>query len=121
MSLKQQFVQLSQRIRQLYEQGQYEQALEMAIELREQIRQHLGEEDPSFASSVNSMAVLYEAIGNYAYASSLYRQALQLRRTFLGKEHPSVAITLDNLGGLYFNPFRDNSTSEKRNKFRVTK
>lgn len=40
-------------------------------------------------------------MGNYAEAESLYRQALDIRRTALGEEHPDMAHTLTYLAALY--------------------
>ena len=47
-------------------------------------REAVGEEHPSFASSLDRLAELYQAMGNYAAAEPLYQQALGIRRTNLG-------------------------------------
>ncbi|MDF5712167.1 MAG: tetratricopeptide repeat protein, partial [Nostoc sp. S4] len=39
--------------------------------------------------------------GRYSEAEPIYIQALALRRKLLGEEHPSVALSLNNLAALY--------------------
>ena len=40
-------------------------------------------------------------MGDYAKAEPLYKEALEIRRKVLGREHPDTATSLDNLAGLY--------------------
>ncbi len=51
----------------------------------------LGPEHPDTAGSLNNLAVLYRAMGDYAKAEPLYRRALAIREKALGKEHPDTA------------------------------
>ena len=51
---------LNQRALRLYEQGRYREALELAQEALAIARQLLGEEHPDYATSLNSLAVLYD-------------------------------------------------------------
>jgi tetratricopeptide (TPR) repeat protein len=44
-----------------------------------------------------------EEQGRYSEAEPLYRDALALCKRLLGEEHPSVAVSLNNLAGLYAN------------------
>ena len=99
-SLEEQAEQLSQQIVQLYQQGQYDQALIIARQVIEIRRATLSEEHPDFATSLNNLAVLYDSMGDYAQAEPLYRQAMEIRRTALGEEHPDFAQSLNNLAGL---------------------
>jgi tetratricopeptide (TPR) repeat protein len=69
-----------------------------ALELRKRL---LGDAHPSVASSLNSLALLYNSQGRYAEAEPLLQQALELRKRLLGEEHPSVASSLHNLAALY--------------------
>ncbi len=64
-------------------------------------RETLGEKHPQFASSLNNLALLYEAQGRYTEAEQLYQESLQLRREVLGNRHPDVATSLNNLAELY--------------------
>ncbi|MEM6435539.1 MAG: CHAT domain-containing tetratricopeptide repeat protein, partial [Cyanobacteria bacterium P01_D01_bin.115] len=53
------------------------------------------------ATSLNNLAVLYEAQGRYGEAEPRYQESLAIRREQLGNRHPSVATSLNNLAGLY--------------------
>jgi CHAT domain-containing protein/Tfp pilus assembly protein PilF len=61
----------------------------------------LGEQHPDYAVSLNSLAALYHAMGDYARAEPLYRQAREIRRKVLGEQHPDYAESLSNLAALY--------------------
>ena len=56
---------------------------------------------PEYAASLHDLARLYEAKGNTKQAEAFYRQALEIRRTTLGKGHPDYAQSLNDLGSLY--------------------
>jgi len=81
--------------------GQYAKALsplEQALHLRENA---LGSEHADVASSLNNLAVLYQAQGLYAQAEPLYKRALAIEEKVLGPDHPRVATGLNNLALLY--------------------
>jgi CHAT domain-containing protein len=44
---------------------------------------------------------LYRELGNYSQAEPLYQRSLAIWEKMLGKEHPHVATSLNNLAGLY--------------------
>ena len=46
---------------------------------------------PDFATDLNNLAALYYATDRYDEAEPLYRQAMEIRRTALGEEHPDFA------------------------------
>jgi tetratricopeptide (TPR) repeat protein len=46
--------------------------------------------------------LLYQAQGNYNGAKPLYQRSLAIREKALGREHPDVAASLNNLAALYF-------------------
>ena len=52
--------------------------------------------------SLSNLAELYTGQGRYAEAEPLYKRALAIDEKALGPEHPEVAISLNNLAGLYF-------------------
>ena len=60
-----------------------------------------GPKDSRLATSLNNLALLYDAQGQYAQAEPLYRRALAIWEQALVPEHPSVAISLNNLALLY--------------------
>jgi tetratricopeptide (TPR) repeat protein len=53
------------------------------------------------AQSLNSLAVLYQAQGDYAQALPLLQRALAICEKVLGAEHPNTATSLHNLALLY--------------------
>ena len=64
-------------------------------------RDHLGDEHPDVANSLNNLALLYYRQGRYSEVEPLYQEALAMRKRLLGDEHSSVALSLNNLAGLY--------------------
>ena len=64
----------------------------------------LGPEHPNVATSLNNLAELYRAQGQYAEAEPFYKRALAIWEKALGPEHPSVDISTPN-GRLVFGIF----------------
>ncbi len=60
-----------------------------------------GEQDPRLATSLNNLAVLYDAQGNYAQAEPFYQRAITIYEKALGPEHRDVAAAINNLAELY--------------------
>ncbi len=52
------------------------------------------------ATSLNNLALLYKAQGNYAEAEPLYRRSLAIWEKALGPEHPDVVQSLENYAAL---------------------
>ncbi len=61
----------------------------------------LGPDHPVTASSLNNLALLYQAQGKLTDAEPLHRRALEIRERVLGPDHPDTALSLNNLAGLY--------------------
>ncbi|MCH7778027.1 MAG: tetratricopeptide repeat protein [Gemmatimonadetes bacterium] len=57
-------------------------------------------DDVRLATSLNNLALLYEAQGRYAEAEPLYQRALAIREKALGPEPPDVATSLENYADL---------------------
>ena len=85
----------------LHERGQYADAEPLYKQAMEIRRTALGERHPSYATSLNNLAVLYRAMVRHADAEPLYKQAMEIRRTALGERHPDYANSLNNLAVLY--------------------
>jgi CHAT domain-containing protein/tetratricopeptide (TPR) repeat protein len=100
-AIKRQIARLQQRYSELYQAGQFEQALPVARDLCSLVRQRVGERHPDFARSLNDLGMLYHKMGDHAAALPLFRQALEVFRTALGEAHPDFATSLHNLGALY--------------------
>jgi len=92
---------LNQRVRQLIEQGKYQEAIpiaERAVEMAKRVR---GPEHSETADALNNLGLLFKKTRDYAKAEPLYREALQIRHKVLGSEHLDTATSLNNLGLLY--------------------
>jgi CHAT domain-containing protein len=50
---------------------------------------------------LNSLALLYRDMGEYAKAEPLYQRALKIREKALGPDHPDTATALNNLAYFY--------------------
>jgi tetratricopeptide (TPR) repeat protein len=90
----------NQRVFALYGQGKYREAVPLAERIAEQRKLLMGEKHPSYALSLNSLAMLYGTMGDYAKAEPLYLQARDIRKEALGEGHPSYALSLNNLAVL---------------------
>ena len=49
------------------------------------------------ARSLNNMAELYEAMGDYAKAEPLFNEALEIRQKVLGREHSDMDNSISSL------------------------
>src|SRR5262249_1407097 len=86
---------LGQQVAHLYQRGQYERAMELAVRACDLARVPRGERHPAFAANLNNLALLYQARGNYTAAEPLYCQAQEIARAVLGEEHPNFATSLN--------------------------
>ena len=92
---------LNAQIKQLYQQGKYEEAVPPAQEALRVAEATFGPEHRNFATSLNNLAELYRQQGRYADAEPLYKRALAIWEKTLGPDHPDVAFSLNNLATLY--------------------
>jgi CHAT domain-containing protein/Tfp pilus assembly protein PilF len=92
---------LDQRVSILRSAGKSQEALTLAQEALEIRKKVLGEEHPHYASSLNSLAGIYMAMGDYTRSEPLYRQALEIMKKVLGEEHPGSANSANNLAEIY--------------------
>jgi CHAT domain-containing protein/tetratricopeptide (TPR) repeat protein len=100
-AIRQQIDEKNLQMAELYRQGRYEDAVPIAVQVRELTRQDLGEDHPDYAASLNNLAELYRAMGNYAAAEPLYRRAIEIDLKALGENHPGYATDLNNLAALH--------------------
>jgi tetratricopeptide (TPR) repeat protein len=93
--------QLNQRFFELYEQGQYSQAVivaEQALALGQQLWR---DEHPYIATSLNNLGLVYQLQGRFDAAVSLYEKALAMSKRLFPYDHPDLATSLNNLAGIY--------------------
>lgn len=63
-------------------------------------------------TSLNNLALLYHAQGNYAEAEPLYKRSLAIVENALGPEHPNVATALENYSELLRETNRETEAAE---------
>ncbi len=82
-------------------QGLYGLAEPWYEECVETTRSTLGEDHPSYTSSLNKLGFLYYRQGRHGEAEPLFRKALEIERSTLGEDHKSYANNLGCLAILY--------------------
>jgi CHAT domain-containing protein/Tfp pilus assembly protein PilF len=92
---------LNQQVIQLYQQGNYPEAISLAERVLELREKALGRDHPEVAKSLNNLAALYNLRGNYTKAEPLLQRAIAILEKSLGPDHPLLAASLDNLAQLY--------------------
>ena len=79
----------------------------------------LGPEHPDVALSLNNLALLYHAQGQYAEAQPLYQRALAILEKTMSPEHPKVAACLKNYAFLLRNMDRPEEAELLESRARV--
>lgn len=92
---------LNKEVGSLYGQGQYDRAVVVAKEALAVAEHDRGLDHPDVATSLNTLATLYDAQGEYRTAEPLYKRLLAIWEKALGWDHPNVAISLENRSDLY--------------------
>jgi tetratricopeptide (TPR) repeat protein len=92
---------INSKVAQLYKQGKYSEATEVAKRALALAEKALGPDHPDVGHSMNNLALLQKSQGRYAEAEPLYRRSLALWEKALGANHPDVGTSLNNLAMLY--------------------
>jgi tetratricopeptide (TPR) repeat protein/CHAT domain-containing protein len=92
---------VSSRVRELHQAGRFAEAVPLAVKVLASLEKSLGPEHPEVAVSLNNLAELYRAQGEYGRAESHQRRALAIWEKALGPDHPNVAVSLSNLAAVY--------------------
>ncbi|KAK4821842.1 hypothetical protein QYF61_004202 [Mycteria americana] len=91
-------------------QGRYEVAVPLCKQALEDLEKTSGHDHPDVATMLNILALVYSTNydslkfrdqNKYKDAANLLNDALAIREKTLGKDHPAVAATLNNLAVLY--------------------
>ena len=93
--------QMQAQVAELYKQGNYKKALEVAQETLLATLDHFGITHPATASSYVNVGLAYKQLGNFELALEQYQKALQAYADTVGTDHASYAMVLHNLGMLY--------------------
>jgi CHAT domain-containing protein/tetratricopeptide (TPR) repeat protein len=97
---------LRSKVSELYDQGNYADAIPIAEQYVALARRRNGEEDTEFAVATGWLANVYQALGRYSEAEPLYKRSLAILEKALDPEHPDIGWLLNNLALLYFNEGR---------------
>jgi tetratricopeptide (TPR) repeat protein/CHAT domain-containing protein len=92
---------LNAQVVELYQQGKYAEAIQVADEAVRVARTTFGRDDPNLATALNNLGELYNAQGRYREAEPLLKQALVIRKQKLKPDDLAVATSLNNLGTVY--------------------
>ena len=82
--------------------GDYVHAKQYFLEVLENKKDILGQENPSYAIVLNNLADLYSQMGDYEQAERYYLEALGIIKKALGRNHLDYAAVLNNLAVHYF-------------------
>ncbi|TAG74911.1 MAG: tetratricopeptide repeat protein [Oscillatoriales cyanobacterium] len=93
--------QLNEQVGELYYQGKFNEAIEIAEQALILAQSLHPGDHPHVALSLNNLAYLYEYQGRYAEAEHLYLQALEMIKCLFPGNHPDVALSLNKLASLY--------------------
>src|SRR5215471_14337140 len=96
----------SRRIRELREAGRQADAIALAEEYREKVREGYGTEHPRYAIALKVLANILQNTDRMEEAESLMRRALEIDERGFGPEHPDVAEDLRDLGAILRNTNR---------------
>lgn len=95
------FDELYAQVNQLYSQGRYGEASDVALQAVSVAETDFGPDSVQLAKALNYLAVLYKQQGNYTQAESLYQRATNIDEKLAGPDHTDVAADLANLAALY--------------------
>lgn len=98
---------LAKEAEELYRTGKYERAVVVAKTALEVAEKNAGPNHPDVATSLNTLASLYQVQGQYAEAEPLFKRSLAIMEKALGPDHPNVAQSLENIAVLYRATQRD--------------
>ena len=92
---------LGERVHSLFGGGSYNEALDVAEQQMRLLRENYGEGHHEYATSMNNVATLYQALGRHRDAEPLLQQASRVQERTLGGDHPHTVASLQNLATVY--------------------
>ena len=85
----------------LFGAGQYNDALDVAEQQMRLLKESYGPGHHEYATAMNNVATLYQALGRYTQAEPLLNEASQIQARTLGNDHPHTVASLSNLATVY--------------------
>jgi tetratricopeptide (TPR) repeat protein len=92
---------LGQRVHGLFGAGRYNEALDVAEQQMRLLKESYGEGHHEYATAMNNVATLLQAIGRYTEAEPLLQEASKVQQRTLGDDHPHTVASLSNLATVY--------------------
>ncbi|MTJ55888.1 tetratricopeptide repeat protein, partial [Anabaena sp. UHCC 0253] len=92
---------LTQRVNELYQQGKYDEAIELSKQAINLGRKIWGNLHPDIACNLSNLAYFHYSLGKYREAETLYQEALIISQRLFINDHFYIATTLDNLATVY--------------------
>ncbi|CAG8063314.1 unnamed protein product [Penicillium nalgiovense] len=89
-----------------YDEGHWEEAEQLEVQVMESRKTKLGEDHPDTLTSMANLAVTYRNQGRWEEAEQLEVQVMETRKTKLGEDHPDTLTSLANLAVTYRNQGR---------------
>jgi CHAT domain-containing protein/uncharacterized protein HemY len=93
---------LNQLVSQLYDQGNYQEALSIAKKALGTVEKEQGAEHPDTAAALYQLGRISYTMDNYTDAESFHRRALVIREKALGIQHADTAKSLNSLGSIRY-------------------
>ncbi|KAK7177485.1 kinesin light chain [Paraphaeosphaeria sporulosa] len=90
----------------LYDDGRYEEAEELQVQVMQTMKRVLGDEHPDTLTRMANLASTYWNQGRWKEAEELEVQVVQTMKRVLGDEHPDTLSSMGNLAATYRNQGR---------------
>ncbi|KAF9474141.1 hypothetical protein BDN70DRAFT_816206 [Pholiota conissans] len=91
-----------QRIAHVYsEQGHWDKAEELQVEVMKKRKQVLGDNHPDTLTSMANLATTYWNQGHWKEAEGLQVEVVEKRKQVLGEDHPHTLQSMENLAVMY--------------------
>lgn len=95
--IEQRLLHINRLVGALYQQRSFEEALKLAEQARDLARAGLPDSHSDVSVTLNNLALVHCARGDYGAALQINQQVLSIRERSLGANHPDVAATLTRL------------------------
>ncbi|KAK0631939.1 hypothetical protein B0T14DRAFT_559678 [Immersiella caudata] len=95
-----------------YDEGQWEKAEELAVQVMETRKTKLGADHPDTLTSMANLASTFWNQGRWSDAEELEVQVMETRKTKLGADHPDTLTSMANLASTYRNQGRWSDAEE---------
>ncbi|MEO5948607.1 MAG: tetratricopeptide repeat protein, partial [Chitinophagaceae bacterium] len=97
---------LNEQVIELYNKGEYANAIPIAENAVEKAKKTFGDNHPYYGTSLNNLANMYEITGDKKKAEIYYHQSLILRKKILEVDHEDRFYSVQNLANLYISNSR---------------